>query len=473
MTERTCVFRLSTADLACRAVSAAMFFSSGVRRDVRVVLLLGPEGRSGSGRERGDAGDADAGEGTARQRETAQKRGQVGPRAVWISGSSVRHLRPDERNIACVLQTAVWAYSGRINALSRRVEGSRRPGRMPTDVSVPGAQKQHYKPTSRGYQDSRKLAADRGDEQDRPAAPAAQTGNTGAERAQAALAPALAPAPLQIKGGAEHGTGASGAFEHAVGAGGVLEIPGNVRELLGEDYLRCLKGWRVSNQGLAAVLNLCMSAPSHAGSEPSAFAASSPRTAPRSPPPSEPAAQGHGGSAQGQAGGDSPSLSSLSAPPPHHAPSSHIPHTMAHEIGCSAAETRPAVEGECGGGENKKEGTVQRVLLQLDEEGEFVAQVFERSAPLRPRLLARSTVCALRLVARSIHSIRLCASLCLCLCLSACVSLDQSRTRSTSLASALLPLPPVLSSLPPPSSILRLIPTTRRLGRVKTCNKCM
>ena len=147
-------------------------------------------------------------------------------------------------------------------------------------------------------------------------------------------------------------------------------------------------------------------------------------TAPRSPPPSEPAAQGHGGSAQGQAGGDSPSLSSLSAPPPHHAPSSHIPHTMAHEIGCSAAETRPAVEGECGGGENKKEGTVQRVLLQLDEEGEFVAQVFERSAPLRPRLLARSTVCALRLVARSIHSIRLCASLCLCLCLSACVSLD-------------------------------------------------
>ena len=30
-------------DLACRAVSAAMFFSSGVRRDVDVVLLLGEE----------------------------------------------------------------------------------------------------------------------------------------------------------------------------------------------------------------------------------------------------------------------------------------------------------------------------------------------------------------------------------------------------------------------------------------------
>ena len=73
-------------DLACRAVSAAMFFSSGVRRDVKVVLLLGSE-------------TAEEG-GEGRQGSKAVK-----TRAVWINGEHVRHLRPDERNIACVLQT--------------------------------------------------------------------------------------------------------------------------------------------------------------------------------------------------------------------------------------------------------------------------------------------------------------------------------------------------------------------------------
>jgi hypothetical protein len=246
---------MTLADLACRAVSAAMFFSSGVRRDVDVVILLGPENRTGLDRGNAGADAAQAAAAGAKGRGTKNTRGNVGPRAVFISGASVRHLRPDERNIACVLQTAVWAYSGRIYALSRRVAPPLRPpaGAMPqTDSSTAAcAHEQHKEFTSRGDQDSRKLAADRGDEKERPQGGAAQTGNTG----------------VQLQG----------ATEQAAGAGRSLEIPHNVRQLLGEDYLRCLKGWRVSNQGLAAVLDLCLS------SAPLAHALQASRPPPRHP----------------------------------------------------------------------------------------------------------------------------------------------------------------------------------------------
>ena len=69
--------------------------SSGVRRDVEVALVLG-----------GDGGGymAEAGEGFEEGKK-GKKGGAVKSRTVWISGRSVRHLRPDERNVACVLQT--------------------------------------------------------------------------------------------------------------------------------------------------------------------------------------------------------------------------------------------------------------------------------------------------------------------------------------------------------------------------------
>ena len=110
-------------DLMCRAISSAMFFSSGVRRDVNVVLILGSaSGSPGSASGTSAAGDAGG--------ESGQRAGPVKTRAVWINGRNVRHLRPDERNVAFVLQTAVWAYTGRVAALSRRVESSRRPGKV-------------------------------------------------------------------------------------------------------------------------------------------------------------------------------------------------------------------------------------------------------------------------------------------------------------------------------------------------------
>ena len=110
-------------DLMCRAISSAMFFSSGVRRDVNVVLILGSaSGSLGSASGTSAAGDAGG--------ESGQRAGPVKTRAVWINGRNVRHLRPDERNVAFVLQTAVWAYTGRVAALSRRVESSRRPGKV-------------------------------------------------------------------------------------------------------------------------------------------------------------------------------------------------------------------------------------------------------------------------------------------------------------------------------------------------------
>ena len=110
-------------DLMCRAISSAMFFSSGVRRDVNVVLILGSaSGSPGSASGTSAAGDAGG--------ESGHRAGSVKTRAVWINGRNVRHLRPDERNVAFVLQTAVWAYTGRVAALSRRVESSRRPGKV-------------------------------------------------------------------------------------------------------------------------------------------------------------------------------------------------------------------------------------------------------------------------------------------------------------------------------------------------------
>ena len=114
-------------DLMCRAISSAMFFSSGVRRDVNVVLILGSaSGSPGSASGTSAAGDAGG--------ESGHRVGRVRTRAVWINGRSVRHLRPDERNVAFVLQTAVWAYTGRVAALSRRIESSRRPGRVGTHM---------------------------------------------------------------------------------------------------------------------------------------------------------------------------------------------------------------------------------------------------------------------------------------------------------------------------------------------------
>ena len=112
-------------DLMCRAISSAMFFSSGVRRDVNVVLILGSaSGSPGSASGTSAAGDAGG--------ESGHRAGPVKTRAVWVNGRNVRHLRPDERNVAFVLQTAVWAYTGRVAALSRRVESSRRPGKVGT-----------------------------------------------------------------------------------------------------------------------------------------------------------------------------------------------------------------------------------------------------------------------------------------------------------------------------------------------------
>ena len=302
-----------------------MFFSSGVRRDVDVVILLGPETRTG--RDRGNAG-ADAAQAVAGEegRGTRNTRGNVGPRTVWISGASVRHLRPDERNIACVLQTAVWAYSGRIYALSRRAGAPLRPpaGTMPQTDSPTAAcaHEQHDEPTSRGDQDSRKLAADRGDEQERPTGGSVQTGNTGAQLQGPTLQPAR--------------------------AGRSLEIPDNVRQLLGEDYLRCLKGWRVSNQGLAAVLHLCLSS---------------------APLPSNAHAQGA-------------DADQASCPPPRHAERKDEGKMLHQESMMLHLLQKPKVEeGKVHQQEHASkvhEQQYRTVLLQLDEQGEFVSHVLLR-----------------------------------------------------------------------------------------------
>jgi hypothetical protein len=321
-----------------------MFFSSGVRRDVDVVILLGPETRTG--RDRGNAG-ADAAQAVAGEegRGTRNTRGNVGPRTVWISGASVRHLRPDERNIACVLQTAVWAYSGRIYALSKRAGAPLRlqhaagghtgaaacrpcgmvpAGTMPqTDSSTAAwAHGQHDEPTLRGDQDSRKLAADRGDEQERPTGGSVQTGNTGAQLQGPTLQPAR--------------------------AGRSLEIPDNVRQLLGEDYLRCLKGWRVSNQGLAAVLHLCLSS---------------------APLPSNAHAQGA-------------DADQASCPPPRHAEHKDEGKMLHQESMMLHLLQKPKVEeGKVHQQEHASkvhEQQYRTVLLQLDEQGEFVSHVLLR-----------------------------------------------------------------------------------------------
>ena len=74
--------------------------SSGVRRDVEVALVLGGGGGGYM---------AEAGEGFE-EGEKGKKGGAVKSRTVWISGRSVRHLRPDERNVACVLQTVSFFW---------------------------------------------------------------------------------------------------------------------------------------------------------------------------------------------------------------------------------------------------------------------------------------------------------------------------------------------------------------------------
>eukprot|EP00960_Hanusia_phi_P075391 768416-Hanusia_phi.AAC.6 len=83
-----------------------MFFSSAVRRDVQVKVILGgsktfKEGELEEQEEQEEQEDA------SRQ---PKQRSHV--RTVTISGREVKHLRPDERNIACLMQTV------RISALS-------------------------------------------------------------------------------------------------------------------------------------------------------------------------------------------------------------------------------------------------------------------------------------------------------------------------------------------------------------------
>ena len=303
------------------------------------MILLGPETQTG--RDRGNAGTdaAQAVAAGAEGRRTRNTRGHVGPRAVWISGASGRHLRPDERNIACVLQTAVWAYSGRIYALSRRVGGGLQPAGAKTDSSIAAcAYEQHDEPTSHGDQDSRKLAADRDDEQERPPGGAARTENTGA----------------QLQGGT---------LQRALAARS-LEIPDNVRQLLGEGYLRCLKGWRVSNQGLAAVLHLCLSS------------ASSPRHAHAQGADADQAPLPRHAHAQGA------DADQASCPHPRHAEGKEEGKMLHQEGKMLHLLQKPKVEeGKVHQQEHASklhEQLHRTVLLQLDEEGEFVSHVLLR-----------------------------------------------------------------------------------------------
>eukprot|EP00961_Rhodomonas_salina_P147852 1990268-Rhodomonas_salina.1 len=131
-------------DLASRVISSAMFFSSGVRRDVDAVLVLGDEyglisskGSRGAvvseatpaHREANPDGpapatavvdDSAAGKkGRDDSRETQDRREEAGGSVekregagkknakaatvctVRVNGLTAKHLRPDERNIAC------------------------------------------------------------------------------------------------------------------------------------------------------------------------------------------------------------------------------------------------------------------------------------------------------------------------------------------------------------------------------------
>ncbi|KAJ1477872.1 hypothetical protein T484DRAFT_1905543 [Baffinella frigidus] len=115
-------------DLACRVISSALFFSSGVRRDVEVAVVLGQGYGEGEG-EDGGGGEV-IGRGKCKELASAVTRALKSlpaglfhvraTRTVRVCGRLAKHLRPNEHTIAFQMQTAIWATSGRVTALVRR-----------------------------------------------------------------------------------------------------------------------------------------------------------------------------------------------------------------------------------------------------------------------------------------------------------------------------------------------------------------
>ena len=94
-------------DLICRVIASSLFVSHSIRKNTVCWVMVGVKGEDKGGE--GKEGEGKDGEGKEGEKGT-----EGGYRVIEVRGAEVRKLRVDERNVAMLLQEAIWFKNGHV-----------------------------------------------------------------------------------------------------------------------------------------------------------------------------------------------------------------------------------------------------------------------------------------------------------------------------------------------------------------------
>ena len=97
-------------DLICRVIASSLFVSHSIRKNTVCWVMVGVAGEKEKEKEKEGEGE---GEGEGKGKGEGEGEGKKGGyRVIEVRGGEVRKLRVDERNVAMLLQEAIWFKNG-------------------------------------------------------------------------------------------------------------------------------------------------------------------------------------------------------------------------------------------------------------------------------------------------------------------------------------------------------------------------